>query len=419
MDTITTEYKMLTALERKVEETLSSSCLLSLNAMSLSVAVDACRMKIYFEGLLKQWEGCLPLGDACDVDFGLWGNKVWDMMQRMKYVYGQNHVLVNLYEYETAIFRDFKEKQSAVDAMSDSLMPLQGLCGKDVTEIVMCALRDLNGVLLAISEFLNSPDEEQIARSFEQWRNCYRRHYHGSCQKAYRKWKISFSKRTLRKNLQERMKVEMEGLKGLFENEKEWDMVYDAEQKMVDYDGLSRVLFTNAKRYGVSHIDERPMLSEALRGLFVRLDMQEMMQADLQIQKRTVEKPVAALEDDLEKKVLKVVEKVSHLAEEKWKEHLTGMWQRILHEFRNDIAKAGPHEKFKEFSKKTVYCIIGHLKMKGVYQQCITNVELTKALEGQNNGMRKYLNNGLSELSSTLEKSIKTFVEHELLALAA
>lgn len=416
---MTLEYKMLSGLDRKVEETLSSSCLLSLNVMSLSVAVDACRMTKYFVALLQQWKGCLPLGDAHDVDFGLWGNKVWDMMQRMKYVYGQNHVHVNLYEYDSDIYKQFKEKQGEVGPMDDSLMPLQGLNGKDVKDIVMCALRELTGVLLEISEFLNSPNEEQIVSSFEQWRNCYRRHYHGSCLKAYRKWKISFSKRTLKKNLQERMKTEMDGLRGLFENEAEWDMVYDAEQKMVDYDGLSRFLFTNAKRYGVSHIDGRPMLSEALRGLFVRLDMLQMIQADLQAQKKVVEKSIVTLEDDLEKKVLKVVEKVNHLAEDEWKEHLEEMWRRILCEFHNDIAKAGPHEKFKEFSKKTVYCIVGHLKMKGVYQQRVTNVELTKALEGQNNGMRKYLNNGLSELSSTLEQRISTFLEQELRALAA
>ena len=82
--------------------------------------------------------------------------------------------------------------------------------------------------------------------------------------------------------------------------------------------------------------------------------------------------------------------------------------------FRSEISKAGTHEKFREYSKKTVYCIIGHLKIKGVYQRQVSNVQLTTLLEGSNNGMRKYLNNGLIELESSLKARIESFVDQEM-----
>ena len=404
-------------LERKVEVLSSCTCLLSLNAMCLSVAVDACRVAKCFAGLLTQWKSCLPLGDACDVDFTAWGMKMWEWIRSVQHVYGQHHVQVNQYEYSTEMYQRFKEQQDEVEPTGDSMAPLQGVNGRDVAGIVTCGLRELNEVLMAISEFLNSLTEEQIVQSFAQWRDCYRKHYHATCRKDYDKWKISFSKRTLRKNLQERIQRETETLRKMFESDAEWDMVYDTEQKKVDEDGLSRFLFTNARRYGVSRIGDLPLFSAALRELFVRLDLLQLMQADMQPQKKAEQKKVA-MEDELEKKVRKLVEKVHDLAAEEWKERLTGIWQHIFSNFRYDIAKAGPHEKFKEFSKKTIYCIIGHLKMKGVYQP-VTNVEMTKVLEGENNGMRKYLNNGLSELSPELKKRIQAFVEKEMQALAA
>lgn len=86
---------------------------------------------------------------------------------------------------------------------------------------------------------------------------------------------------------------------------------------------------------------------------------------------------------------------------------------------RREIAKAGPHEKFKEYSKKTLYCIIGELKIRGVYRKNVTNVELTKALEGSNNGMRKYINNGLLELEPSLKENLGAFIDTEIEQISA
>ena len=113
------------------------------------------------------------------------------------------------------------------------------------------------------------------------------------------------------------------------------------------------------------------------------------------------------------------VGKVQHLSTDKWRERLPQLWRRLFRAFRSEIAKAGSHEKFKEYSKKTVYCILGHLKAKGMYISEVTNVEYTRLLEGTNNGMRKYVNNGLAELDPQLKQRIAEHVEKVLTAEAA
>ena len=94
------------------------------------------------------------------------------------------------------------------------------------------------------------------------------------------------------------------------------------------------------------------------------------------------------------------------------------LWKKIYKEFKIEIENAGSREKFREFSKKTLYCIMGHLKAKGVYHG-VNNVEFTRLLEGDNTSMRKYINNGLSELDHTLRKRIEKLLESELQAKAA
>ena len=44
MENKTQEYTILSNFERKVDALACSSCLLSLNAMSMSLAVDVCRL---------------------------------------------------------------------------------------------------------------------------------------------------------------------------------------------------------------------------------------------------------------------------------------------------------------------------------------------------------------------------------------
>lgn len=412
------EYILLTNIEQKTNALASCSCLLSLNAISLSVAVDACRVTKYLELLLAQWRQCLPLGDAKDVNFPLWGNKIWEMIQRVRYAYSLNKVEVNSYQFESECFLAFKERQAEVDALEASMEPFRALSGADVPTVAVCALRELNEVLMQITEFLNSPTEELISSSFEQWAACYQHHYSAACHSAYHKWKIQYSPRTLRKNLQERMRQELEQFKQMFVSDGEFELVFDVEQQRIDSDGLSRFLFTHADRFGVSFIDARPMFSANLIQLFNFVELWRLMQADQQPARKRAEK-AAEQEDELEKKVLEQVSKVQHLATEQWAGRLPQVWKSLLKAFRSEIAKAGAHEKFKEYSKKTVYCILGHLKLKGMYQSEVTNVEYTRLLEGTNSGMRKYVNNGLIELEAKLKERIAEHVEKELLTLVA
>ena len=412
------EYILLINIEQKTNALASCSCLLSLNAISLSVAVDACRVTKYLEVLLAQWKQCLPLGDAKDVNFPLWGNKIWEMIQRVRYAYSLNKVEVNSYQFESECFLAFKERQAEVDALETSMEPFRALSGADVPTVAVCALRELNEVLMQITEFLNSPTEELISSSFEQWAACYQHHYSAACHSAYHKWKIQYSLRTLRKNLQERMRQELEQFKQMFVSDGEFELVFDVEQQRIDSDGLSRFLFTHADRFGVSFIDARPMFSANLIRLFDFVELWRLMQADQQPARKRAEK-AAEQEDELEKKVLEQVSKVQHLATEQWAERLPQVWKSLLKAFRSEIAKAGAHEKFKEYSKKTVYCILGHLKLKGMYQSEVTNVDYTRLLEGTNSGMRKYVNNGLIELEAKLKERIAEHVEKELLTLVA
>lgn len=418
----TTEYILLTNIEKKIYFLQCSSCLLSVNAMGMSIAVDACRITKHFETILEQWQECLPLGNAYDVNFALWGSKVGKLMQQVRSVYESNGIQINFYEYESESYLDFKNQQQAVGPKDDALLPVEKLKSAVVLEILYFALRELNEVLMEISEFLNSPTEELIAASYEKWLACYKKHYRTKCRRTYDKWKIGYSPRTLKKHVCERLQGVKEDFRKLFMNDDELEQVYDSEHQTIDYDGLSRFLFTHAERFGVSFIGPKPMFSHELLGLFNLVEDWRMMEADLQPKKKQTEKTANASSpavDELEQKVLALTAKVRHLVAEDRQESLWKLWKRIINNFRKEISKAGPHEKFREFSKKTVYCIIGHLKSKGVYRKDATNVEVTKLLEGANNGMRKYLNNGLAELDDSLRVRIETFLEKELLELAA
>ena len=72
----------------------------------------------------------------------------------------------------------------------------------------------------------------------------------------------------------------------------------------------------------------------------------------------------------------------------------------------------------KEILKSNILRVTGHLKSKGVYNKTATNVEVTKLLEGCNNGMRKYVNNGLQELEPALQERLKVFIHEEMKHIA-
>ena len=413
-------YNILLHLEQKCSVLRFSSCLMSQNAMSISLAVDACRTARYFEMLLEQWQECLPLGDAYDVNFALWGQKTWEMIKQVGEAYSLNRVCVNIYEYETESYVNFKESQQSAGVYEATMRPVMQTDVNDVPIILVCALRDLYEVLMEISEFLNSPTEELIAVSYEKWVSAYKRHYQRTCRNQYKKWKIQYSARTLRKHLQERMSAELETFKTRFLNEDEFEQVFDTEQQKMDFDGMARFLFTHADRFGVSFIDDRPMFSQELQKLFNFVETWRLMEADLHPSKKRAEKQDKTPEiDELELKVNSILQSIEPLADASWAQHLPLLWKHIFTTFRREIAKAGPHEKFKEFSKKTLYCIIGELKTRGVYRQDVTNVELTKTLEGSNNGMRKYINNGLLELEPSLKKNLGAFIDKEIEQISA
>ena len=413
----TGELNILENLERKMGALGGSSCLMSLNMMSLSLTIDICRTTRYFELLLDQWQECLPLGHARDVNFSSWGGKIWDMMKEAQRFYSLHNVSLNLYEYEAESYVNFKEEQQQVGVYEATIRPAQLVAADHIPVILICSLRELAEVLMEISEFLNSPTEEQIAVSFQEWSENYRKHYQRSCANRYKRWKIQYSTRTLKKHVQERMAKETEEFKKLFVNDDEFEQVFDVEQRTIDLDGLSRFLFTHAERFGVSFIDDRPMFSTELLQLFNFIELWKLMQADLQSPKKRSEQPVVA-KDEIEEKVMDAVKKVEHLVVQKWSKHVNGLWKKTYRTFKAEISKAGPHEKFKEYSKKTVYCIIGYLKSNGVYDNSKTNVEVTKLLEGCNNGMRKYINNGLEELDLALQKRLKDFFSEEMKQIA-
>ena len=413
----TGELNILENLERKMGALGGSACLMSLNMMSLSLTIDVCRTTRYFETLLDQWQECLPLGDGRDVNFSSWGGKIWDMMKEVHRVYSLHNVSLNLYEYEAESYVNFKEEQQQVGIYEATIRPVQLVKADHVPVILICSLRELAEVLMEISEFLNSPTEEQIAVSFLKWSENYKKHYQRSCANRYKRWKIQYSTRTLKKHVQERIAKETEEFKKLFVNDDEFEQVFDVEQRTIDLDGLSRFLFTHAERFGVSFIDDRPMFSTELLQLFNFIELWKLMQADLQSPKKRSEQPVVA-KDEIEEKVMDAVKKVEHLVAQEWSKHVNGLWKKTYRTFKAEISKAGPHEKFKEYSKKTVYCIIGYLKSNGVYDNSKTNVEVTKLLEGCNNGMRKYINNGLGELDLALQKRLKDFFSEEMKQIA-
>jgi hypothetical protein len=214
----TGDYNILSHLEQKCSVLKFSSCLMSLNAMSLSLVVDACRTAKFFELLLEQWQECLPLGEAYDVNFSLWGQKTWEMIKQVGEAYKLNGVSVNIYEYETDSFVNFKELQQAVGIYEATMQPVIQTDINDVPKILVCSLRELGEVLMEISEFLNSPTEELISASYEKWVSAYKRHYQRNCRNQYKKWKIQYSARTLRKHLQERMSTDLEAFKKRFLN---------------------------------------------------------------------------------------------------------------------------------------------------------------------------------------------------------
>ena len=276
--------RILTDIETKVDVLSCCSCLLSLNALGLSLAVDVCRTTKYFELLLADWQKCMPLGEACDVDFAMWGKeKLSEMMSKVRNAYGIQNVTVSQQIYASEDCLRFIETQQKVDIFDSSLEVLHQVDGDDVPIILMYSLRALSAVSLKIAEFLNSPTAELIAMSYEQWAANYKMHYQKNCHSEYKKWKLQFTQRTLQRHLQKRLKTEADSFKQMFmESDDDFDLIYDDDKQQIDIDGLSRYLFTHVERFGVSYIDSKPWFSQELKALFDFVETWNLIQADLQ-----------------------------------------------------------------------------------------------------------------------------------------
>ena len=92
MDNQTQSYTILINFLRKVDTLECSSCMFALTMMSMSLAADACRLTKYFLMLLDGWRKCLPLGDACDVNFTTWGLIVQTEVGRYRKMCHECHV---------------------------------------------------------------------------------------------------------------------------------------------------------------------------------------------------------------------------------------------------------------------------------------------------------------------------------------
>ena len=358
---------MLTTIETKVEALNLCSCLLSLNAMSLSLAVDVCRTTKYFELVLNDWQKCMPLGEANDVNFAMWGGKLWEMMRKVRSAYMLQSVLVSEYKYEMDSYLRFKECQQAVDIYDSSLEALHEVKGEDVPTILMCSMRALSEVLMQISEFLNTPSEELLAISYEKWVDNYKLHYQKDCRMQYKKWRLQYSQRTLKKHLQERLKIELDSFKqAFFKNDDEFELVYDVEQKRIDIEGLSRFLFANVERFGVSHIDPRPMLSKELVSLFNFVETWKLLQADLLpteklVPKNPEEKGIVENEmKEMCKKILTHTANLKSLFGEDW-----AKWQQLCKKVCMDndlfgkLKKVNPRYNEWKMNQKLVCNMIG------------------------------------------------------------
>jgi hypothetical protein len=389
---------------------------LSMDALCMGLAADVVRTADYFKEALAAWRQCLPLGETFDVNYSLWGDKIWSWLRQVAACFQDKGVKVNVYAYDVALLSPFK---ACLDMEGDNrLERLAGVSNGRVSMILVCALRELNETLMAISEFLAEPTEKLITRSFARWMEFYAQEYKDTMEHKYELWKLQYTPRVLRRRVKERMAREKKAFRSLFVDDDEFDQVFDAERDAVDEDGLSRFLFTHSDRFGSSSLRQpMPFMCPDLRRVFDFMALWRWLSADLTPETVRRREEAAGQADAQEKAVMAYVEKVCHLAADIWKPRHLDLWRKIYKAFRKEICRAGSHEKFKDFSKKTVCCILGHLKQRGVYED-VDNTAFTRQLEGCNNGLRKYINNGLVELEESLRVNVKRALDLELAAVA-
>ena len=278
---------------------------------------------------------------------------------------------------------------------------------------------EIADTLLRIDEAVIYPSDEFLSEIYTTLLKFYDRKNKRKIKGEYNIWRSHYSSRLLPKRLRERMEVEKEQLENNIGKYSYYE-VFDSEKDEVDTEGVARYVLS------CSHGQNEDSVCEGLdfnngccRHIYQFIVIFDLLKTDLKGKKKTekIDK-IVGVEDELEPQVKAYVEKVHQLVSNPYAKHLTKLWQKIYKKFRHEIATPGSREKFKEFSKKKLCCIIGHLKSKGVYRN-VTDVEVTKLLEGSNNGMRKYVNSGLVELIPSLKERIEAFISSELQGLAA
>lgn len=413
MDSKTKTYGhiLLETIGREAEAADGEHRRLSLECLCRGMAVDVVLAMGYFGELLTAWRKCLPLGEVSDVSFSLSGSLLERWISVVTASYRRVSVKVEADACDREMLMAFREwVATAADSADGVALPE----GCDLPTVLVSALHELSDVLTAIACLLAKPKENQIVRSYAQWRQFHQDNLSQELQEEYDQWKVQYTPRVLKSRLKERMAAEKEAFRQIFHDADEFEQVFDSDRNAVDEDGLGRFLFIHSDRFGSSSLRQPfPYFSDQLLQVFDFVALWEWLRADLTPESARKKEEAKSQTDALEAMVMGYVEKVHHLVTEGWKPRHHDLWRKIFRTFRKEIGKAGPHEKFKEFSKKTVCCILGHLKQRGVYE-AMDNVAFTRQLEGCNNGMRKYINNGLVELEDSLRAHVKRVLDQEL-----
>ena len=404
-------YILLDTIGREVEAADGEHRRLSLECLCRAMAVDVVLATGYFGELLTAWRQCLPLGEVSDVTFSRSGSHLQRWVSVVTAGYRRVGVKVDTDACDRETLTAFRVWVAATADSGDGLSLPEGC---DVATVLVSALHELSETLTAISRLLAKPTEKQIARSYERWKEFHHQQHSQELQEEYDQWKVQYPPRLLRRHLKARMATEKEAFRQLFRDADEFEQVFDSDCNAVDDDGLGRFLFTHSDRFGSSSLRQPfPYFSDQLRQVFDFVALWEWLRADLTPESVRKKEEAKSQTDALEAMVMGYVEKVQHLVTDGWRPRHHDLWRKIYKTFKKEISKAGPHEKFKEFSKKTVCCILGHLKQRGVYED-LDNVAFTRQLEGCNNGMRKYINNGLVELEDSLRAHVKRVLDQEL-----
>ena len=384
-------YILLETIEREVEAADGEHRRLSLECLCRGMAVDVVLATGYFGELLTAWRQCLPLGEVSDVTFSQSASRLQRWISVVTASYRRVGVKVDADASNREMLTAFREWVAATADGADG-QPQPENC--DVATVLVSALHELSDTLTTIARLLAKPTVKQIARSFERWKEFHKMYCSQELQEEYDQWKVQYPPRLLRRHLKERMVTEKEAFRQLFHDADEFEQVFDSECNAVDDQPF-------------------PYFSDQLRRVFDFVALWDWLRADLTPESVRKKEEAKSQTDAMEVMVMDYVEKVQHLVTDGWKPRHHDLWQKILKTFKKEISKAGPHEKFKEFSKKTVCCILGHLKQHGVYED-VDNVAFTRQLEGCNNYLRKYINNGLVELEDSLRTHVKRVLDQEL-----